>query len=503
MSGVGQRFIDVGFKTPKPLIKILGKPIIQHVIEMYPGWDNILLIVNSDQLKDKSMKLVETINNFAPFARIHAITPHKLGPTHAVYESREFLIEDGPIVINYCDFAGIFNLDEFENKIYKFDSVLLTYTGFHPHMARSSKYAYLQKKDEEFCDIQEKQSYTLNPAEEEASAGAYSFINKKILMNAIEYQKSNNLTWNGEFYTSLTVKALFKQGFHVESTIMSKFFQWGTPEDLEDFMYWMESISEIRSEINYGEPIKNNVILLAGGKGSRVANIVNKPKPFIPVTEKLLWEESIKAKNFQSRSNLVVRHDLLDLFNSSVFNTVTTLSHDTRGQADSALAGLKSITNDDPVSVLSSDCVLPKNFVTLAVECLQDKGFDILVWTADKYPPSISDPSSFSWVLGDNEISKLFIKEKPILSDEILHLVTGNFTFKNVKSVEFLIEKIMQEDLNKTNSEFYLDSVINVALKLGLKVGRINVPHFFSLGTPLELRSFEYWKECIASFARE
>ena len=503
MSGVGQRFIDAGFKTPKPLIKVLGKPIIQHIIEMYPGWDNILLIVNSDQLNEKSMLLTETIKNFAPSARIHAIAPHKLGPTHAIYESRDFLIEDGPIVINYCDFAGIFDLHEFESKIFKYDSVLLTYTGFHPHMARSTKYAYLQKHGDNFSDIQEKQSYTSNPMEEEASAGAYSFINKEILMNAIAYQQLNNLSWDGEFYTSLTVKALFKQGFHVESTKMSKFFQWGTPEDLQAFNYWIESIDQIRSEKNYGNPIKNNVILLAGGKGSRVVNIIDKPKPLMQVTDKLLWEESIKAMNPQSISNLVVRHDLQDLFNKEFFHNVTVLDHETQGQADSALAGLRSIANDYPVTVLSSDCVLPKEFVTLAIKYLEEKNFDILVWTAEKYPPSMGDAKSFSWVLGDSEISNSFIKDKPLFLEEFLHLITGNFTFKSAKTAEFLIEKLMQENRNKIGSEFYLDSVINLAIKLRLKVGRINVPNFFSLGTPSEINEFKYWKESIASFTNE
>ena len=30
MSGIGKRFIDAGYKDPKPLIVIDGKPIIEH-----------------------------------------------------------------------------------------------------------------------------------------------------------------------------------------------------------------------------------------------------------------------------------------------------------------------------------------------------------------------------------------------------------------------------------------------------------------------------------------
>ena len=36
MSGLGERFRRAGYKVPKPLIEIDGKPIIAHVIDMFP-----------------------------------------------------------------------------------------------------------------------------------------------------------------------------------------------------------------------------------------------------------------------------------------------------------------------------------------------------------------------------------------------------------------------------------------------------------------------------------
>ena len=57
MSGAGSRFIAAGYDLPKPLIEIAGKPIIQHVLEMYPNWEEILFIVNSDHIDDKKLNL--------------------------------------------------------------------------------------------------------------------------------------------------------------------------------------------------------------------------------------------------------------------------------------------------------------------------------------------------------------------------------------------------------------------------------------------------------------
>lgn len=186
MSGLGTRFIEAGYRVPKPLIPVMGKPIIQHILEMYEDWDSILFIVNEDHFNDPGLDLRGTLDRLSPNADIYPIPAHKLGPSHAVWKAKQKLKKDRPIVINYCDFAGKFDLAEYEKKLHDFDSVLLTYTGFHPHMLRSQKFAYIKRDNSgALIDIQEKSSYTDYPMQEEASAGAYGFRNFEILEEAL------------------------------------------------------------------------------------------------------------------------------------------------------------------------------------------------------------------------------------------------------------------------------------------------------------------------------
>ena len=56
MSGFGERFRKVGYSVPKPLIEIDGKTIIQHVIEMFPGENDITFICNKDHLNEKKYR---------------------------------------------------------------------------------------------------------------------------------------------------------------------------------------------------------------------------------------------------------------------------------------------------------------------------------------------------------------------------------------------------------------------------------------------------------------
>ena len=41
MSGSGARFLQAGYQDPKPLIVIDGKPVIEHVCDLFPGNDKI------------------------------------------------------------------------------------------------------------------------------------------------------------------------------------------------------------------------------------------------------------------------------------------------------------------------------------------------------------------------------------------------------------------------------------------------------------------------------
>ena len=46
MSGKGERFKKAGYTKPKPLIEINNKPIIAHVLDMFPGEKDVTFILS-------------------------------------------------------------------------------------------------------------------------------------------------------------------------------------------------------------------------------------------------------------------------------------------------------------------------------------------------------------------------------------------------------------------------------------------------------------------------
>jgi len=48
----------------------------------------------------------------------------------------------------------------------------------------------------------------------------------------------------------------------------------------------------------------------------------------------------------------------------------------------------------------------------------------------------------------------------------------------------------------KVNGEYYMDSCIDYCINSGLNCKIIDVDSYISWGTPQELETFNYWKDC-------
>lgn len=241
MSGIGQRFINAGFETIKPLILVEGKPIIQHVIERFCVNDDYIFICNENHLKTTELEAVLT--KLRPEGKIVPIKPHKYGPVYAVHKSEEFIDSNKPSIVNYCDFSWRWNYKEFINTMVKTncDGCIVAYRDFHPHLLGPNLYASMLD-DGQNClkEIREKFTFTNNKMDCFQSSGTYYFKNGEILKTNFQELVDNGPTLNGEFYVSLVYNKMVAKNLSVYIYKIPIFLQWGTPEDLEEYIYWSD-----------------------------------------------------------------------------------------------------------------------------------------------------------------------------------------------------------------------------------------------------------------------
>jgi NDP-sugar pyrophosphorylase family protein len=117
MSGIGKRFLDAGYKDPKPLIEVEGKPIIAHVVDMFPGETKFTFICNEEHLATTKMRAV--LKELVPTANILSIPPHKKGPVYAVSLVYALIDDEEEVIVNYCDFGKDWDYKSFSRRCSK------------------------------------------------------------------------------------------------------------------------------------------------------------------------------------------------------------------------------------------------------------------------------------------------------------------------------------------------------------------------------------------------
>lgn len=239
MAGMSQRFLNAGYRLPKTLLQIEGKTIIEHIVNKFSEEDKFIFICRKDQLEKTHMR--EVLHKIKPDGKIIEIEGHKLGPSFALNQIKDEISNTEPVIVNYCDFNWSWDYKKFKEYVNKTncDGCVIGYTGFHPHLLHGNLYAGIKAdEDGNVSEIKEKHRFTDSPMDTIHSSGTYYFKTGAIMKKYVAQQIDEKNKVNGEFYTSSTYEHLLNDGLQVTTFPVNKFMQWGTPEDLKEYLDW-------------------------------------------------------------------------------------------------------------------------------------------------------------------------------------------------------------------------------------------------------------------------
>jgi dTDP-glucose pyrophosphorylase len=509
MSGFGERFRKFGYDVPKPLIVIEGKPIIAHVIDMFPGEVNFFFICNQDHLDNQDYNMREILKTYCPSGTVFGIEPHKLGPVHAVRQIMPILDKTKPTIVNYCDFTCYWDWQNFKKFVQESACLgaIPAYKGFHPHSLGNTNYAYLKESDGWVQDIQEKQPYTDNRMDEYASSGTYYFATAELMGNTFSELVSKNLHLAGEFYVSLAYKVMCQNNMSVAVYPLQHFMQWGTPEDVTEYNYWSKTFSRLADSLDSKISLPGASIIPMAGLGKRFSDegYVD-TKPLIPVSGTPMV---IQAANYLPNVDLsvfVARADMPDYIKvknaidqSFPNSLIKTIDGVTEGQACTAMIGVQTLQdsgakNLSPITIGTCDSGALYDEKRL-LKLLNDDDVDVIVWGIRGYANAIRNPEMFGWIDSVKGKIRAISVKKPLLNPRKDPIVLGTFTFKKIEDFHNATEKLLERG-GRINGEFYMDSCIEDAIALGLKCVLFEVDSYLCWGTPNDLKTFEYWQSC-------
>src|SRR6188472_2069841 len=103
MAGAGRRFADQGYETPKPLIDILGKPMIAHVLASFDPAQvkRFHLVMQAAHARDFQPAIAELQRQYP--VRIVTVPGLTKGQACTVLAARGGFDPQSPMLIANCD----------------------------------------------------------------------------------------------------------------------------------------------------------------------------------------------------------------------------------------------------------------------------------------------------------------------------------------------------------------------------------------------------------------
>ena len=503
MSGLGQRFVDAGYDDPKPLIIVDGKPIIEHVCDLFPDEEKFTFICNSKHLVETNIR--EVLKKIKPFSNIIEIPNHKKGPVYAVSQVNELIDEEEEVIVNYCDFGTYWDYKDFlqHTRNRKADGAIPSYKGFHPHMLGSTNYAFMRENRQWMIEIKEKEPFTNNRMNEFASNGTYYFKKGAFVKKYFLELMEKDINLNGEYYVSLVYNLLVEDGLNVSIYNIQHMLQWGTPEDVEQYKIWSNYFKNAAiAQQNY-KPQKNSLTLIPlAGRGSRFVNEGYKnPKPLIEVSGKPMIIQAAQSLPGSEKHIFVTLREHLNnhpleniIYDSYPDSKIISIDDVTDGQAITCSIGLKDSDASSSVTIAATDngMIYDQNAYQSLIE---NEEIDAIIFTFRNHISAKNNPQMYGWVSIDEHKNAIEISVKEPISDNPYedHAIVGTFWIRKIDYFNRAFKSLIKKN-EKVNGEYYVDSLMDELIKFNLNVKIFEVDHYVCWGTPDDYETFKYWQ---------
>jgi NDP-sugar pyrophosphorylase family protein len=228
MSGEGKRFVERGYTFPKPLVEIIGRPMIEVVVENITPAEPHEFIFVCKQEHVEQFALADVLRLVAPTCQIVTMRQPTAGALCSVLLAMEHINTDDEVLVANADQVIDVSIDTFLSAARNgaVDGCVMTFPSTHP------KWSYAKVEDGEVVAIAEKR-----PISHHATVGLYYFRSGKDFIEGAERMILKSATLKGEFYVSPVYNELILAGrrITIHEVAREQMHSLGTPEDVETF----------------------------------------------------------------------------------------------------------------------------------------------------------------------------------------------------------------------------------------------------------------------------
>lgn len=227
MSGLGSRFEETGkYSFPKPLIEVLGKPMIQLVTENLNIDANFIYLVRKEHYDKFNLKTL--LNLISPGCKIVVVDKLTEGAACTSLLAKEYIDNDHPLLIANSD-----QFVEWDSSAFMYsmmgdhvDGGLATFKGSHP------KWSFVELNPQGFVTkVEEK-----NPISDIATCGIYFWKKGEEYVKCAEQMINKNIRTNNEFYIAPVYNEKINEGGKIKIFNVEKMWGLGDPQSFDIFI---------------------------------------------------------------------------------------------------------------------------------------------------------------------------------------------------------------------------------------------------------------------------
>jgi HAD superfamily hydrolase (TIGR01509 family) len=226
MAGAGSRFKKEGYKLPKPLIDVNGKPMIQWVVENLNLDANYVFVVQKSLYEDHNLGSVLPL--IAPGCKIVQTFGLTEGAACTTLLAKEYINNDDHLLIANSDQFVEWDSSDFlyhalSNEL---DGSILSFRDTNP------KWSFAKVDDLGFVtEVAEK-----NPISDIATVGIYYFNRGSEYVKYAEQMIEKNIRVNNEFYVCPVYNEYIQDNKDIKTRDCKAMWGLGTPDDLQFFL---------------------------------------------------------------------------------------------------------------------------------------------------------------------------------------------------------------------------------------------------------------------------
>ncbi len=240
MAGSGSRFKEEGFRVPKPMIPVLGKPMSVAACLSFPPADRWIFLAHQEHVRLYPIR--DNLAQHFPDVEVFPVAQKTEGQACTCLLAKDKFQMDEELFIASCDYQTVYDAAAYERLTAdpSIDVVVWTFRGRGLVKKDPRAFAYCRTEGDRVTEVVEKELISGRPDEDPAVVGSFYFRKGELFVRGAEEMIRKNIRVKNEFYVGTSINQLIAEGKKAVIFDVEKFISFGDPLEMKVFQYWEE-----------------------------------------------------------------------------------------------------------------------------------------------------------------------------------------------------------------------------------------------------------------------